>query len=797
MNERTHGRDPAHGLPFNDAPRRESRDETMSASEPLRILLVEDVPSDAELIARELTRGGVVFAMTRVDSGESFLESLTSFSPDLILADYNLPGFGGRQALDICRRMTPEIPFIFVSGSIGEERAVESLKAGATDYVIKDRLQRLPSAVQRAIDESQQRREKMRADESLRSSEELFRIITRATNDGVWDWNLVTDTIWISETVLHMFGYAGMSQIIRPGWWQERIHPDDREQLLGAVSRSIESGLDQWSGEYRFRTASGAYAHLHDRAYVMRADDGTPRRMVGALQDVTDRKNTEEEIRRLNRLNELVLNAAGNSISAVNAQGIEIMANPMSASMTQYPLKESSGRFRHELVHHTRADGSPYRWEECPVYKTLEDGKVRQVLDEVFWRRDGTSFPVEYSVTPIVEDFQVIAAVEVAEDVTARKRIERQLEQASRLSGIGRLAATVAHEFNNVLMGIQPFAELIERRTAESDLAALSHRIVESVRRGKKITQEILRFTQPSQPDLQKLAVADWLHRFEDEGARIAGPSISIVIEAEENLHVMADPVHLHQVFSNLVFNACDAMPDGGTITIQAAKGSSDFFPFGLVSDPDRYIHFRVTDNGKGIPASALPYIFDPLFTTKKSGTGLGLAVTYQIIGQHGGHILVDSREGEGTTFHILLPEGEGIVKASEDRTASSRRPRNILLVEDDQSVAEGLTYLLELEGTTVHAVHRGDEVAEAVKRFQPELIILDIGLPDMSGYEVYERLILTHPDIPVIFSSGHGDEARLETFRKEHGVAFLLKPYDATALMRLIEELLEDRPSA
>ena len=268
----------------------------------LRILFLEDVPTDAELELRELQRAGVDCVTQRVDTKDEFMRALDEFRPDLILSDFSLPTFDGLSALDVARKLRPDTPFLFVSGTIGEERAIESLKRGATDYILKTNLRRLVPAVRRALQDVEERAARRGAERRLKESEERFQMAARATNDAIWDWDLKSNHVWWNEGVEKLFGYSREGVVEHVSWWTERLHPDDRERVLAEMRAVIDGGGMFWSGEYRFMRADGAYAYILDRGYVMRDEQGRAYRMIGAMMDITERKNQEERIARLSRI---------------------------------------------------------------------------------------------------------------------------------------------------------------------------------------------------------------------------------------------------------------------------------------------------------------------------------------------------------------------------------------------------------------------------------------------------------------------------------------------------------------
>lgn len=502
----------------------------MTVHRELRIVILEDVPSDLELIRRSLTQAKIWYTFKHVSTARAFEEVLQSFSPDLILSDFNLPQFDGMTALRMALRIAPEAPFLFVSGSIGEEQAVEALREGATDYIMKDRMQRLGTAVLRAMEDVTARAERRRADAALA--------------------NLAQET-------------------------------------------------------------------------------------------------------------KLILDSAGEGIVGIDSSGNVTLANPAAASMLGWPSEELIGRSFHQTSHSRYPDGTPFPWELCAVQRSLKEGMPQRQNSEVFWRRDGTSFQVEFTCTPTGQkhDGQT-AAVVIFRDIEERQLLERQLEQANRLNSLGRLAATIAHEFNNVLMGIQPFNDLIRKDGPSEKTHKATDQIARSIQRGKRITGDILRFTRPALPAKQNIDVDEWIVSFAAEMRGVVGDAIRLEVDVTlPGLMVSGDPHQLFQVFSNLVSNARDAMPKGGAITLRVLPPSPrSTFPFGVIHDPENLVHFIVADHGSGMTMEIVEKIFEPLFTTKRTGTGLGLAVCHQIVQQHGGQIFVESEIDKGTTFHVFLP---------------------------------------------------------------------------------------------------------------------------------------------
>jgi PAS domain S-box-containing protein len=411
--------------------------------------------------------------------------------------------------------------------------------------------------------------------------------------------------------------------------------------------------------------------------------------------------------------------------------------------------------------------------------------------------------PVHLTASPIrangggITGFAIVftptdGAVPPRIDENERKRLESRLLQAERVSSLGRLAASVAHEFNNVLMGIQPFVDLMIKRAGTDPTVKLAApRIADAVARGKRITQEILRFTRIAEPSCVPVSVAEWLRTLEPELVQFAGGNVTVTIEAGPSLTMLGDVQQLRQVFTNLAVNAHHAMPNGGGLNVRAITDTM------LNGDerPIDAVHFTIRDTGVGMTEETLPYIFEPLFTTKKGGTGLGLAIASRVVQQHKGQIYAESTPGDGTTFHILIPASKEAAAATEPDPAplqhSARPGLHVTLIEDDDSVGAGLAALLDFEGISVDWVRLGAEAIDRITARFPDAVIFDVGLPDVDGVKLYEEIAARWPDLPVLFSTGRGDDNLMRVGHAGKRLGYLQKPYESNDLIKALEELL------
>jgi two-component system cell cycle sensor histidine kinase/response regulator CckA len=396
-------------------------------------------------------------------------------------------------------------------------------------------------------------------------------------------------------------------------------------------------------------------------------------------------------------------------------------------------------------------------------------------------RPDGSERTVECRSRVVVDEQKIVnCVIATIQDVTETQAMERNLELAKRIGSLGRVAATIAHEFNNVMMGIEPFAEMIRRQATNDAILQAAEQISVSVRRGRRVTEEILRFTQPAEPELRGVDLREWLRDLGTELRALAG-SVRVTIKLPDSpVYIACDAAQLQQVVTNLLLNARDASPEGSEITIALARVGRE------------HIELTVRDEGSGIPPNSLEHIFEPLFTTKRTGTGLGLSVARQIVTRHGGSIEVTNVATGGAKFRIVLPATKARPTAvpQPQQQSAALHLRRILLVEDDDLVAAGLTALLEMEGMAVLVISRGLQVVDAVASFEPDAVILDLTLPDVNGIEVFRSLRRRWPHLPVVFSTGHGGSAELATELSSARVELLRKPYEIGELLSALQRI-------
>ncbi|HEX7653389.1 MAG TPA: PAS domain-containing protein, partial [Verrucomicrobiae bacterium] len=263
---------------------------------PVRILHLEDNTTDHFLVAEMLRAEGWELTLTLATTPADFLANLSQHQYDLIISDYSMPTYDGFAALTAVRERQLDVPFLFFSGTIGEEVAVESLKHGAVDYVLKQHPQRLPAAIRQALKASAEKKRRHQAEMALRDSEERFRVVARVTHDVVWEWDVARRQFWVSPTFEAAYGHTQTTPILSDDAWFELIHAADRERVITGLAKLLATGGRVWWSEHRLRRADGTYAYVYDRATLTYDDGGKPRRMIGVLIDMSEQKRATAKI---------------------------------------------------------------------------------------------------------------------------------------------------------------------------------------------------------------------------------------------------------------------------------------------------------------------------------------------------------------------------------------------------------------------------------------------------------------------------------------------------------------------
>jgi PAS domain S-box-containing protein len=634
----------------------------MSAA--VHILHLEDDPADARLIHEQLKRSVLDVAVTLTGTPEAFEAALAQGNIDLVLSDYHMPRFNGLEALEMVRSRAPRIPFILVTGALGDERAVEVLRSGATDFVLKDRLARLVPAIQRALSDRAVQRRHEEAQAQLAAAQQLSKLAAAAGRMGTWQLDVDSGALECSEEFLALIGLQRAEWAGTASAFEAMVHPEDVERCRTMYADAIPHGFVEL--EFRIRKPDGEVRWMHSRGDCWHRQEGAKTAFLGVMMDITARKQMEEALRDAGRRKDQFL------------------------AMLAHELRNPLAPIYHGL-YLLRRSAAP----------TPDAERIHSMLDR-----------------------QMKHIIRLVDD----------LLDASRIT-LGKIELKRAP---------------VELATVVESAVEMSRPLIEGAR-----------------------------HRLE-----VSLPPESLVVDA--------DAVRLTQALSNLLNNAAKYTEEGGQIWVAAqARGGQ--------------VEITVRDTGTGIPKEMLDRVFDLFIqvqdesghTRPGPGLGIGLTMVRLLVNMHGGQVEARSEgAGKGSEFVVRLPLAKvQYVTHSTTPTQSSGMDSlgyRILVVDDNRDSADSLAMLLRTSGAVAHTAYDGASALEAISYQQPDVVVLDLGMPGMDGYSVAEQ-IRRRPDnerVTLIALSGWGQEQdRLRSLAAgfDH---HLTKPVDLNALQVLFSSL-------
>jgi PAS domain S-box-containing protein len=528
-------------------------------------------------------------------------------------------------------------------------------------------------------------------------------------------------------------------------------------------------------------------------------EDPSHNRMVRNAIDLyckeRQRQKAEDMLRQLSS----AVEQSADLVVITDRAGAMEYVNPAFEAITGYSRSEALGQTLRILQsdQHT-----PQVYEE--MWQTIRAGNPFRgiVLNR---KKNGATFEVETHITPLRDaEGNITHFICNDRDITERRRLEVQLQQAQKMDAIGKLAGGVAHDFNNLLMVISAYAELmLDSLSVEHPLRRNVHEIMTASRRAADLTRQLLAFGRKQMQSLQVLDLNWIVQDINKMLPRLIGEDVQLEFIPGKDLgKLRADPSQIEQILMNLAVNARDAMPHGGKLTIETASVRLDeaYVQRHSIVPAGDYVLLAVTDSGQGIAPEHLPHIFEPFYSTKEEGkgTGLGLATVYGIVKQNGGFIWVYSEPEIGTTFKVYLPRvhQDNSPERPSPTIAEESRPgcETLLLVEDEAAVRRSEREFFAKNGYTVLEASNGEE-ALLVARDYPgpiDLMVTDVVMPHMGGAKLAEQLAAERPRMKVLFVSGYAESTVLRHGKIDVTTRFLQKPFSLKALARKIREVLE-----
>ncbi|MFH1251167.1 MAG: response regulator [bacterium] len=879
----------------------------------LAILYLEDIKTDVEIVESYLEEEKIEYELTNVDNRSDFISVLKKKQFDIIFLDYSLPSFDGLSALAIVKKSYPDIPAMMISGVMGEEQAIETIKAGATDYILKQHMSRFIPSLKRAIEEAEEQRKRKRAEEALRESEQKLLKAQQVARMGFLDVNLKTNEVYWSDEIYRLYGVNPQEQKASFELTKQIAHPDDLDFVTKGIDSAIQ-GISELDIDHRILISDGTVLWVHEQAELIRDADGNPDHMLGTVMDITKRKRAEQELIIANkelafqneekekraaeliiankelvfqneekekRAAELVI--ANKELSFQNEEKEKraaelIIANKelvfqneekekRAAELTiankelvfqNEERKQAEEKLRasnQQLLDQTQElsrmatvvidsndaitiqdlEGNITAWnagatktygysaqeafkmnvtdlvpeelkaEALNFIVSLKKGELVTNFETKRQTKDDKILDVWMVVTKLVdENGKLIGAATTERDITERKRAEEEarkmhqslvethgklqrayedekhlrekLIQSEKLASLGQMGAKIAHEINNPLTVISGRAQLYLMEDLDERLKKTFELIIRETKRIENITSA---YRNLSRPVLPKKELLDLNAVLEESVENLINTGEIKHYKIQRNFYpdlpqVIGDSNRLVQVFRNLIVNASHAMAgcEEKILTLRSA-----------VSKDGKFAEISIQDTGSGIEKEKLDKIFEVYFTTKADelGTGLGLVVVKDIVEkQHKGKVSVESEPGKGTTFTIQLP------------LKTERKQQKILIVDDEAYIREFYMTFFEEKGLEVFTAVNGKEALDNYDKIQPDIVLSDIEMPVMNGFELAEKIRERKPEQKIIFMTGYYYEDSVKEQLKKANIPYFTKPADLNDVWKMVSEELK-----
>ncbi|CAM3690902.1 Blue-light-activated protein [Pseudomonas reidholzensis] len=787
---------------------------------PLKLLMVEDSSMDAELTLLRLERSGLALQSQLVFDHIGVEHALRDQRFDLILCDCVLPGSSGTEVLAIAQRMAPDVPFIFLSGIYGEEHAVEMIRLGATDYVLKKNLPLLPKAVRRALTEVQERQRRRCAEEALADVEARARIAIDAAGMGTWDLRPEEGLLLWDDRCKTLFGLPVDTEMSMDVFIAG-IYADDVALVRAAVDHAMQPTSD---GRYRveFRIAqplgleprwllSSGQAQFVDERCV---------RFSGVLQDIHQQRQATLALKQLNEMlgervelrtreRDRAWELSQDLLAVLHKDLTPVALNPAwEASLGISRERLSQGSLLHLLP---EQDQQAFLAEVAALDHGRTSarfvGRIQHVSGQQRWLswvvvpEDTLLYVVARDITSERESALGLAEANarLRDQIDERERIEAALQQMQRLEAVGQLTAGVAHDFNNLLTVILTGSSFVERDLDKGNVdkarSRLQH-IREAGERGAKLTSQLLSFSRRQRLEPVPLNLNRTLAGLEELLRRTLGGNISVRLDLDDSLwQALTDPTQTEMIILNLAINARDAMPDGGQLTLTtrntqvAARAQRPEDP-----EPGEYVMLSIRDTGCGMSDDVVGKVFEPFFTTKDigKGSGLGLAQVFGFAKQSGGGVRIDTAVDRGTQVSVYLPAVKQALDldvapiAPPQPVTADGRDRTVLLVDDDHLVRDMIGDVLRLQGYQVRQAHSGEQ-ALALLDDDIDLLLTDFAMPEFNGAQLALAARTRYPQLPVVILTGYAELQGLEL----PDSLIIQKPVQAQVLAQALNDLL------
>ena len=634
--------------------------------------------------------------------------------------------------------------------------------------------------------------ERKQAEEALEGSEEKYRTMIEHSNDLIWTLDKQGRFTFFNKEELSGYKLAN--------WVGKNFAPIIVPEYLPRVQQVFLETLSGKSRQYEvgvYRKDGTIFVLSVNTAPIYKSGE-----IVGTVsfgRDITERKQAEEALSSEKERLTVTLHSIGDGVISTNIEGRIVLMNKVAENLTGWTQEETIGKPICEVFHIINKETR--KPCEDPVKRVIEQGGTyRLTNDTILISRDGRERIIADSGAPIRDkESKVIGVVLVFRDITEKQKMEEELQKMEKLESLGVLAGGIAHDFNNILTGILGNVTLAKLDTDPGDeIFQILAEAEKATTQAKNLTHQLLTFSRGGAP-LKKTVYIGKIIK-DSANFALSGSNVTCVFSIPEDLlPVKVDEGQISQVINNLIINADQAMPEGGAIKVELNNitvGGREALPI----REGKYVKIIIEDHGVGIPGEHLQKIFDPYFTTKQKGSGLGLATAFSIVKQHDGYITVESKQGTGTTFSIYLSASvEGIKKEKETKEAFIPGRGRVLLVDDEKVVRDATGRMLKKLGYDVEFAREGNSALELYKEAKKvgnpfDAVIMDLTIPGgMGGEEAIQKLLKIDPKVRAIVSSGYSTDPIMANYKDYGFEGVIVKPYKAEELSEILHRVIED----
>ena len=769
----------------------------------LRLIVVEDDAAHFAAIQRAFIGTRPPVDIRRAGTLEDYRHLINGYQPDLALMDLHLPDGKATDALTYPAE-AGLFPVVLMTSHGSENIAVEAMKAGALDYVVKstETFADLPRIVNRVLREWNLLRDRATATAALQESEERYRRITETITDYIYTVELQNG---LPVKTAHgpgciaVTGYSSGEFDADPWLWRKMLRDDEASLVLEQANRVLKEQKAS-TVDHRIICKDGSERWVRSTLVPHIDSAGTFDSYDGIIQDITGRKQaeyhlseSENKFRHISEQFNALLNAMPDSISMHSPDLTVLWANRATCLFNT----ETSDLIGGRCYMLWRKRTTPC--EHCSALRTVISGtpnlETQTAPDGRIW---------EVRTIPVKDKGAVVNVIVVGRDISEHRKLEAQLLQSQKMESIGVLAGGIAHDFNNILTAIMGYGEVaLLHMTGQDPHRRHIQSMLDGVDRAAYLTKGLLAFSRKQSMNKRHVDLGAIAVKVEKFLARVIGEDIQYTTNIpDEPLPVYVDPNQIEQALMNLATNARDAMAGGGlfTITVERVNIDEKFIALHGYGAPGKYGMITVSDTGIGMDAETQRNIFDPFFTTKEvgKGTGLGLSILYGIIKEHNGYITVSSQPGMGATFRIYLPMIETEKGGAGNKAAPSKYARRgtetILLAEDDESLRTLMTHTLREFGYTVLTAGDGNAAVKIFmeNRDRINLLLFDLVLPGKSGKAAYEEIRTLSPGVRAIFTSGYPLDFLRQRNLYAEDARLVMKPVSPMSLLSTIREELD-----